>query len=361
MVPGGDTGGGAGIALGAGGRIHVVTSNVEEAWQVPPYSDASTYASTRGRATRWRGSMLFGGIAPGVAAHGDAVWATYVAYACGGSPYERGGIGVSRSPDGGRTWFGPVCLTRDLRLDSSWGALVGAGAGAVHVAGSPGKRQLGVWTSRDGGVTFQYAMLAERTRTRCCGDGGAAIAVAGRNAAIAWDAGGGRISVRRSDDAGRTWSRIRDLPLDTIVGGAGRHGRLVFWGRMAGTPTLVTWTSAHGWRSSPLPPETAAATITGVDGSAAPLIVAPGNNHGVGVLAPTGDCAYDDETEAITGTSLWITSQDDGRTWSTPATVTGCTWEGVLAIADDGRPYVLVESVESGYDLLVGPRPDTAD
>ncbi len=84
------------------------------------------------------------------------------------------------------------------------------------------------------------------------------------------------------------------------------------------------------------------------------LQVVVGSAHRLGVAYSA--CEEDSASFETTGADQWITSADDGITWSDPESMPGCIDDPTFVWADDGRVLAMNAGGE-GYVVWLRPAP----
>ena len=347
-IPKGSTAGGADLARGIDGGteyLHVVVSNVEDAWQTSQGpSDASAYLRSSDGGQTWSRSRLLGGGAPQVAADGHHVYLAYLAYQCGN------GIGVQRNDNNGAdgSWSQITCLTRTGTGGSETAPSMTAGTDAVYVVAPRDASHINVWTSRDHGRTWTRSAIGGRAKQSDDNLWWNTIEVAASRefAATAWSDGRGNVLARTSTDAGRHWSSAERIGPGDVVSSAGSDTRLAFGGFGPAGSWVALWKAGHGWTSIPAP-------------EAAPFEPMDLGYGGIVALRPDRDVGllYDQcrwNGEGYDGNQRWATSTDNGATWGDIEQIARCGDLLPLTWTPDGRVLALGYGDE-GYRLSIGP------
>lgn len=307
--------------------IHTVTP-VEE---LLDGADGAVYWRSGDGGRQWRQRFEMGGWSPQLAAAGRQVYIAYQDYGCVG-------IGVRRNSEHGRrrAWSGPTCLARTAQLAGS--PEVAAADRFVYVASAGDARgRVAVHVSRDRGRTWSRVPLGSSRDESGEADGSVAVAATGRLAAVAWT--DRNVSyVRISEDGGRRWSSPVRLSDGRVTSAAARDGRLAVSGLGDdGVPWVRLRAEDGTWRSITLPSTRDGPPEVPCYGESW-VVLGPAG----GVAVPYADCRWDGLVGGDDLRNRWVTTTDDGATWSTPDPLPGDVDESIPIVwARDGRAYML--------------------
>ena len=321
---------------GSTGYVHVVVSNLEEAWE--GFNDASVYLRTEDDGRTWSKRLLVGGMFPQLASSGRHVYLAYEAYACGG------GIGVLRNDQHGlrRAWAPVSCVTPSGSVGSEGSPAIAASGKLVYVAASNDTNgRIVAHVSRDRGRTWSHVRLGSAHETDGFPGGLVKVAATRDLAAVAWT-DRDRTLVRVSTDAGRHWGRTTLLAAGGVTAGSGAGPRLAFTGATRdGLPWLRVRRDDGTWER----------------------VALPGGRLGAGSVA-LGDaasityaaCGFELPDGSI-GPSTWVTSSD-GETGVSRGSLPQCDATDPMLLAVDGQSYLVAGATgedDYTYGLAASP------
>jgi hypothetical protein len=329
------TAGGADLAATVDGEttfVHVVASNLEEAWENG--DDASVYLRTANEGRKWGKQLMIGGGSPRIATAGRRVYVAFAAYQCGG------GIGVLRNGDHGlrRAWSDVTCLTRDQGGMSS--LAIAATRDRVYVASADDATgRVAVRVSDDRGRTWRRVRLGVAHINEDEEVGPVEVAANGSMAAVAWS-DDGVVVARVSTDSGRHWRPVANVAPGSVHSASAHGSRVALAGFDGeGSPWVRVSTAAGDWRAIAIPE---AGTRSMSDSWVAEVALGPGS--GMALVTCAG------------GDARWATSADDGATWEEPQRVRDCPDEMSMLWTADGRAVLLhSDGDEVQYALAAGP------
>jgi hypothetical protein len=328
------TAGGADLAATVDGEttfVHVVASNLEEAWENG--DDASVYLRTANEGRTWRKQLMLGGYSPRIATAGRRVYVAFAAYQC------RSGIGVLRNRDHGRrgAWSDVTCLTREHGGLSS--LAIAATGDLVYVASADeATGRVAVRISGDRGRIWKRVRLGVAHMNEDEVVGPVEVAASGSMAAVAWS-DDGVVVARVSTDSGRHWRSLADVAAGSVHSASAHGSRVALAGfDSEGSPWIRAWTDAGDWRAIAIPD---AGTRSMSDSWVAEVALGPG--AGTALVTCAGGDAY------------WAISADGGATWEEPRRVRDCPDEMSVLWTADGRAFVIHSDGDEGYALAAGP------
>jgi hypothetical protein len=340
-VPETTTTGGADLASTVDGQtrfIHIVY-NVEEGleggW------DASLYLRTQNEGQAWSERLLIEGVSPRIATAGPNVYLAFQAYRCGGA-------GLLRNRDHGRrnAWSALTCVTRSREMRPDSAMAIAATDTLVYLASvDVSTHRTGVRISRDHGTTWRQVDMGPARGDESGVVGPVEMAATGRLAAVLWSDRGTTFA-RSSVDAGAHWSAATTLSGGIRSASAG-DSRLAFGGTDSdGSPRVLIWTEADGWRAVAVPG--GASTVPIAQSSDVAL------GPGMSVAASyAGSCPAD--MAQLQGDTRWTASADGGLTWKELQPLPRCATDLAMVWADDGRAFLLFYGEDGSYVLAVHP------